>query len=737
MYHYHRVHRDILQLGGVPLWLAFRCLPAIVIATLALLLLSASPTRAESIEEGGVADLNGLESGHMLLRDEVTGSYTPAILQTSKVHFDISGMLATAAVEQSFRNDTDRWVEAVYAFPLPENAAVRFMEMVVGERRIVGKIREKNEAKKIYQVAKKAGKKASLVEQQRPNLFTNRVANIGPREEITVRLEYVQGVDFYADAFSLRFPMTITPRYMPGTPMLKERALEPDTALVLNPLLGWAVPTDQVPDADAVSPVLNPARGSDQAPINPIEITASLDMGMPLASVESPYHEIALARRAGVYAIRLVNGVSEMDRDFVLTWQPVSGSTPTAALFTERVGGEYFGLLMVVPPAADRAVQPIPREIIFVVDTSGSMGGVSIEQARASVSRALQQLRPEDHFNIIEFNSRHRALYRSPMPATRHHVQRAQEFVRMLSASGGTEMLPALQAALDVAGEADGYREQAMLRQVIFITDGAVGNEVALFEDIAARLGRSRLFTVGIGSAPNSWFMRRAAHFGRGTHIHIGDLNEVEQKMAALFEQLAHPAAVNLSLEWPAAVDMWPERVPDLYRGQPLSLAVNFGAVLPQGEVIVSGEVNGQAWRRRLAMTSGGDPVSEVQHKGVASLWARRKITGLLDQKVVGRDEDAVRRDVLSVALQHQLLSPYTSFVAVEELISRPPGERLDSQPVANSRPRGQSPQDYAYPRTATTGPAKAWFGVLALFLAMMLRVLRQVEVDHVPAAQA
>ena len=426
-----------------------------------------------------------------------------------------------------------------------------------------------------------------------------------------------------------------------------------------------------------------------------------------------------------------------MDRDFVLTWQPVSGSTPTAALFTEQVGGEYYGLLMVVPPAADRAVKPIPREIIFVVDTSGSMGGVSIEQARASVSRALQQLHPEDHFNIIEFNTRHRALYRQPMPATRHHVQRAQEFVRMLSASGGTEMLPALQAALDVAGEADGYREQSMLRQVIVFTDGAVGNEHALFEDIASRLGSSRLFTIGIGSAPNSWFMRKAALFGRGTHTHIGDINETEEKMAALFEQLAHPAAINLSLEWPSAVDMWPERVPDLYLGQPLAVAVNFGAVPPQGEVKVSGEINGRVWQKRLAMSSGADPASEVRHPGVASVWARRKISGLLDQKVAGRDTDAVRSDVLSVALQHQLLSPYTSFVAVEEVISRTPGAGLDSQPVANTRPRGQTPQGYAYPRTATTGPAKAWFGVLALFLAMMLRVMRQVETDHVPTAQA
>ena len=186
------------------------------------------------------------------------------------------------------------------------------------------------------------------------------------------------------------------------------------------------------------------------------------------------------------------------------------------------------------------------REVIFVVDTSGSMGGVSIEQARASVSQALQQLRTQDYFNIIEFNSRHRSLYRRPMPATRHHVQRAQEFVRMLQASGGTEMRPALHAALAKLPETDAYQEQAPLRQIIFITDGAVGNELALFEDISAQLGDNRLFTVGIGSAPNSWFMRKAAQFGRGSHTHIGNLDEVGEKMVALFERLARPVAVDV-----------------------------------------------------------------------------------------------------------------------------------------------------------------------------------------------
>ena len=740
MQYHHRMRqqfaRDAGHPGGIPFWLAFRCLPAILLASLILLLLSTASARAVPVEEGSEPDLNGLESGHLLLRDEVTGSYTPALIHSSKVHFGISGMIATVAVEQSFRNDTKRWVEGVYAFPLPATAAVRSLEMVVGERRIVGKIRERAVAKKIYQEAKKSGKKASLVEQQRPNLFTNRVANIGPGEEITVRMEYVQAVDVVGDTFSLRFPMTITPRYMPGAPVSSHTDAENIETLAVNPLLGWAVSTDQVPDADAISPLLNPAQGSDHTPLNPIEITAVLDMGMPLASVQSPYHDIALVRRAGVYNIRLANGVSEMDRDFVLDWQPVTGAAPQAALFTEQVGAEHFGLLMVVPPTAGRGVRAVPREIIFVVDTSGSMGGVSIEQARASVARTLQQLRPQDHFNIIEFNSTHRALYRTPMPATRHHLQRAQEFVRMLHASGGTEMLSALQAALAFPQEPDEHREQAVLRQVVFITDGAVGNEAALFEEISARLGNSRLFTVGIGAAPNSWFMRKAAQFGRGTHTHIGDLNEVGKKMDALFGQLAHPAMVDLAVNWPVAVEAWPERIPDLYQGQPLSLAVNFGAAPPQGEVVVSGEVNGRRWSRRLQLAGGVDSQHSNGHEGVASLWARHKIAGLLDQKHMGRDAEAVRADVLPVALQHQLLSPYTSFVAVEEVISRPGAEGLFSQSVANTRPRGQTPQSYAYPRTATTGPAKAWFGGLALFLAMLLRLLRQPETDHVPPAR-
>ena len=254
---YIQLSRDAQRLGGLHLWLLFRAVPAVVAAALVLMLLWVAPARATS-GQGSEATLASLASGQLLFAGDQPGHYTPAIMLGSKVRFDISGMIATVEGQQSFRNDSGRAVEGVYGFPLPDNAAVRHMEMIIGERRIVGKIRERAEAKKIYREAKGAGKKASLVEQQRPNLFTNRVANINAGETVVVRLEYVQQLAFSNGEFSLRFPTTVTPRYMPGAPIATASGEEESPALALDPYLGWAVPTDQVPDADAISALQYP-----------------------------------------------------------------------------------------------------------------------------------------------------------------------------------------------------------------------------------------------------------------------------------------------------------------------------------------------------------------------------------------------------------------------------------------------------------------------------------------------
>jgi len=694
------------------LWYCFRLLPALSLISLILLVLSASPARA--LER----DLSELAGGQMLLSLQ-DGETRPALLHHSHLSVRVSGMVAVISLRQSFENSSDQWVEGVYVFPLPEEAAVRSLEMEIGERRIVGQIREKAEARAEFEAARKAGKKTSLVEQQRPNLFSNRVANLAPRERLSVTLEYVQPVSYRDGLFSLRLPTTLTARYMPGVTTGEEEAYVPD------PLSGWALPTSEVPDADRISPYQHTRRGSDAAPLNPLSLSAEIDMGMPLARLETPYHNTAVERRATRYELAFVGGTAEMDRDVLLQWAPAAGSEPQAALFTEQVGGERYGLLMLVPPSS--APEIVPRELVFVVDTSGSMGGVSIEQARVSVGRALRQLRSDDYFNVIEFNSHYRKLFRDPVPATQHNVGRALEFVRQLQASGGTEMLPALREALDQQQELHAGR----LRQVVFVTDGAVGNEVALFEEIASRLGHARLFTVGIGSAPNGWFMRKAADFGRGTHTVIGDIAEVGPRMDALFQTLSAPVATDISVAWPVESEAWPSRVPDLYQGEPLMLAVKLEGDAADDPVLVSGVLAGQRWQREISLSAA----EASSHPGIASLWARSKIAALLDERVLGRKESEVRRDVLAVALPHQLLSPYTSFVAVDEVVSRPPGDEMPARQVPNSPPRGQAAQHFAWPSTATSAPLKIYLGSFCLFLALLVCILRRPEVDHVPAA--
>ncbi|MEP0200895.1 MAG: marine proteobacterial sortase target protein [Halioglobus sp.] len=710
------------------LWLYFRCMPVLAVTIMALAIFS--PNLAHSTQDvNAQGKSHEPGAGHLMLR--TTGSTPVSALATeTRVHFDINGLVAVVELEQSFINTSTQWAEGVYSFPLPGTAAVRYMEMIVGERRVVGKVRERSEARKRYEKAKKAGKKASLVEQQRPNLFTSRIANIAPGERVTVKLEYVQSVDYQAGEFSLSFPMTITPRYIPGNVELPDSDA-PQTQHI-DLVQGWGLPTDQVTDANRITPYLLPPRDEGAAVQNPAVVSASLDMGLPLAEVSSLYHEVRLQRDEERYRVELVGGKTEMDRDFVLHWRPVVGAQPKVALFTEEVDEEHYGLLMVLPPAQSTAQADMPREVIFIVDTSGSMGGVAIDQAKLSVSKALQRLRSEDFFNVIEFNSNHSKLYEKSIRATRHHVLQAQEFVRHLQASGGTEMMPALLEALSTSASqpSDDLAGEERLRQIVFITDGAVGNEAALYSAIASKLGNSRLFTVGIGSAPNSWFMRKAADIGRGTHTHIGTTEEVGQKIDQLLSQLQQPALIDIGVAWQGSVESWPEFVPDLYAQEPVVLAVRFGDAPPSGELEVSGTRAGQQWKQVISLpdpeVAAAGQAGAATHSGVASLWARRKIEGLLDQKVLGAQPDKIKAAVLDVALTHQLLSPYTSFVAIEEVVVRPEASGLQRTAVPNSAPNGQSAQVFAYPQTATTGPARLYLGLLLLFIVLIARVMRR-----------
>ena len=620
------------------------------------------------------------------------GMLAAPILKTN-VHMRITGMIARVKVEQHFKNPTKEWIEGVYVFPLPEESAVDHLDMKVGDRVIEGQIKEKEEAKKTYEAAKQEGKKATLLEQERTNIFTTNVANIGPQEEITVAIEYQETLRYDQGQFRIRFPMVVAPRYIPGTPVANDFV---GTGFVPN--------TDQVPDAGRITPpVLHPSK--DQ--INPVTIKVELDAGFPLAKLESPYHKTNMKQDGHRYAINLANGETPANRDFELVWKPEVGNAPQAAVFTETKNNKTYALVMVMPPseASEAKAKPLPREVIFVIDTSGSMEGMSIEQARESLALALGRLTPQDRFNVIQFNSYTSKLYPNAVPVNTRTLQEAQEYARGLRATGGTEIAGALDAALT------GSDNPNVIRQVVFMTDGSVGNEDELFAIIRKKLGDSRLFTIGIGSAPNSYFMTKAAEFGHGTFTYIGKVEEVNEKMSGLFRKLENPVLTNINVDLPGAIqgEMWPKQLPDLYTGEPVMLSAALNDI--GSDAIITGSNGAAKWQTKLSLATN------KTESGVSVLWARKKIGSLMD--TAHNNPDEAKKAIIITALDHHLVSKYTSLVAVDVTPSRPGDAALKTGAVPTNLPEGWNHEAVfgQLPKTATTAELNMLIG-LALLLA-------------------
>lgn len=661
------------------------------------------PCRAqESAEVEPTVGLAEVGQGSLLYTTDVPGRYIPAPIQSTEVEIVVRGLVVEAMVRQHFSNPGGEWLEGVYVFPLPQNAAVHAMRLEIGERIIEGQIKEKQTARKIYQRAKKQGKKASLVEQERPNIFTTSVANIGPGEKVAVRISYQQVLEYDAGRFELRFPMVVGPRYIPGSPT---SAFKAGT--------GWAFDTDEVADASRLTPpVLHPSRG----PINPVTLEVTLDPGMALERLNCPSHVTQIEKSDDdVHSIRLA-GVPA-DRDFVLEWAPARGSEPRAAIFTEELNGTYYVLAMLMPPDDEFTdTVRLPREVIFVIDTSGSMGGTSIIQARDALILALEQLAPEDYFNIIEFDSSFSSLHRASVPAMPAAIEDAKLWVAALQADGGTEMKGPLSAALE------DVEEFTALRQVVFITDGCVGNEDALFQTIHRELGRSRLFTIGIGSAPNSHFMERAASFGRGDFTHIATPSEVSLRMGDFFAKLENPVLADIELHWPDPdAETWPAQIPDLYAGRPVVVAARLGTVY--GELVATGVRADESWEARTPLSVG------ATRAGVNRLWARRKIASLMDQRARGLSEDQVRPQVVGLALDHHLVSKYTSLVAVDVTPTRPIDEKLRTGAVPTNLPAGWKYEKVfgTLPKGGTASRLHLVTALLAVALGLIVLRLRTV----------
>ncbi len=597
------------------------------------------------------------------------------VAQASDVHYQIGGLIAEASIQQRFTNTSSDWVEAQYLLPMPEGAAVHDMTLRVGERVIVGEIREKEQARREYVEAAASGKRVALVEADRANLFRTAVANVGPGETIEVEVRWWQQVSYHDDRFSLTLPLTYTPRY---------------TSPTRNQNVGGDGTSQSRP-----STTHNDVHSADTPRVS---VTVDLEPGLALGKVESNTHALKIKRQGMRYSITLANDRVAADRDFVLEWSPLLGDAPASAVLTETVDGETYAMVMMLPNS--KIANPLPRELILVIDTSGSMEGESIVQARVALDLALSSLRPSDRFNVIQFNSETESLFDQAVPATLADIAVARRWIGQLNANGGTEMVTALRTALQ-GSPTPGY-----VRQVVFATDGAVNDAAGLYRLIDHDLGQSRLFPIGIGSAPNAQFIARAATSGRGSSIVIRNSAELGQRMRELFGKLDRPALRDLALSWPGIADSYPQRLPDLYAGEPLVVVAKLSTL--RGTLEARAANDATTWAKSLPLERAASV------PGIARLWAQRKIESLEQSIDQGAIADDVRNQVLQLAIDHHLVSPYTSLIAIEQNAARDPEQDLVSKRIANGHPAGS----LAYAATATSAPLQMLIGLILLLIA-------------------
>lgn len=646
--------------------------------------------------------------GSLLYRSPISGRYESVPLVHTDVTLDVRGLAAAATVTQQYVNSGTEPIEAVYVFPLPHDSAVYDMEIRVGNRLIRSVIREREEAKRVYESAKSEGKRAALVEEERPNIFTASVANLMPGDHIDVRLRYVEPLRWEDGRIRLGFPMVVGPRYIPGTQAVGHTGT------------GWAVDTDAVSDASRITP---PVRNPDSRPGHDISLSVDLDSGFEFGSINSVSHAITVRRLPdGRRHVELASGTTIPNKDFVLEVQQAESKQPKTALFLspEPGSGETYFLLSAFPPTV-QPVKRMPVEMLYMIDVSGSMGGTSITQAREALLQALDRLGPNDRFGILAFNHAYYEFASEPLTATTENLAAARRFVQHLEAGGGTEMLPALLHMMQKP-EASGY-----LRHIVLLTDGDLGNEEQIFAALRLKLGGARLYTVAIGSAPNFFLATKMAQFGRGTFTHIADIGEIREQMGRLLETIESPVLtdVKLSFEGVEVAEVYPQRPPDLFLRQPLLL---YGRISQgrTGRVHLTARAGDQPYEANFAF----DASTASFHPGITTLWARQRVEDLVDRWRLS-DEDSrsgIRATLIAHAIRYRLVTRFTSLVAVEEIVANASGASTQV-PVPTELPAGmQMDKVFGAPATGTANAFLEALGVALLLLSLVLwRLTRRV----------
>src|ERR1044072_2671116 len=579
-------------------------------------------------------------------------------LKHTEVKADVSGFLARVTVTQQFENNFKEKIEAVYTFPLPQNAAVDDMTMVVGDRTVRGKILRREEAEAVYEAAKNNGQRASLLNQDRPNIFTQSVANILPGEQIKITISYVETLKYEDGAYEFVFPMVVGPRYIPGNA----------TGAQGN---GFSPDTDQVPDASKITPRPAPAgmrAGHD------ISLDITLDAGVPIEGVVSKTHDVDVERPDDRRAVvRLKDRETIPNKDFILRYD-VAGKKISDALLTHSTGHSGFFTLILQTPERVTAEDVTPKELVVVLDTSGSMSGFPIDKAKETMKLALDSLYPSDTFDLITFAGDTNILFPAPVPATKENLDKAQKFLETREGAGGTEMMKAIRASLEPSDKQD------HVRIVCFMTDGYVGNDMEIIGEVQKH-PNARVFSFGIGSSVNLYLLDGMARYGRGEVEYVA-LNDDGSAAARRFhERIRNPLLTDISIDWNGMQvdDVYPKTIPDLFGAKPVILSGRYGGN-GKGVIRLKGKMSGRDFVREIPV----DFSSLAQHEVLATLWARMRVDDLMSNDLKGAQQgtmsDELKQQIIQLGLNYRLMTQFTSFVAVKEMIVTDGGQprRID-----------------------------------------------------------
>jgi len=563
----------------------------------------------------GLVRPDQLRTGGLLLETRRKARFLRAPRISTDMRVEVTGPIARTRVSQAFSNPSEGWVEGLYVFPLPEGASVDDLDMRIGNRRIEGRIVARD---RLPRNLGKAARYRSLAKPGRDGrrMFISRVANIGPGEMVTVRLDYQQTLEPAAGTFRLRLPLRAAPVSV-GAGKTDER----------------------------------------------VSVSVDLKAGFPLGKVKSHNQEVATEPKSDSHVLLHMTAARMTGKDFVLSWEPAASDKPVARMFRERVGGSDYLLATILPAGRDPSAAKPARELILAIDTSSSMAGLTLKQAKPALKLALARLRETDRFNVIRFGTKAETLFPASVVATGENIARANAFLDDLKGEGGTEMQPPLEAALRDTTPTD----EATVRQVVFLTDGAIRNARPLFKLIGRQGGRTRLYPVAIGSGPDRALMRRMAQLGRGDLVSVRLRKDVGRRLVGLFSRLEAPLATDLSADWSAVrIDGSPvDPLPDLFEREPVTLVAKVDNLA--GHLLLRGRSGGKPWVEMVDL-SKAEPGS-----GIGKLFAGRLIDRLeTSRRAVPRMAAKLDRRIARLALEQGLVSRKTRLVAVET-VEKPP----------------------------------------------------------------